>query len=162
MNKLTPDSNAQSRRLIMDRSVAGRVGTTLLPLDVPEHRAPPGELLRGELEMPELSEGEIVRYFSQLSQFNFSIDHNFYPLGSCTMKYNPKVNDEIAGLAGFSEIHPLQEESTVQGALKLMYLLQKDLAENSRPVGLAENPRTLVPRPGVKGEEGYEPTLSIK
>lgn len=147
MNKTMPDSNAESRRLIMDRSVAGRIGITPLPLDVPEHRAPPEELLRGDLEMPELSEGEIVRYFSQLSQFNFSIDHNFYPLGSCTMKYNPKVNDEIAGLSGFSEIHPLQEETTVQGALKLMYRLQRDLAEITGMAGTC-----LAPMAGAEGE----------
>ena len=86
-------------------------------------------MLRGGLEMPEVSEGEVVRYFSQISQFNFSIDHNFYPLGSCTMKYNPKLNDEMAGLPGMAEIHPHQPPATVQGALKLMYELQGLLAE---------------------------------
>ena len=94
------------RRLLMDRSVPGRVGTTMPPLDVPAQQLPPGDMLRGDLEMPEVSEGELVRYFSQISQFNFSIDHNFYPLGSCTMKYNPKLNDEMAGLPGMAEIHP--------------------------------------------------------
>ncbi len=84
------------RRLLMDRSVPGRVGATLPPLDVPEQDLPPDSLLRNDLALPEISEGEIVRYFSQISQSNFSIDHNFYPLGSCTMKYNPKINDEIA------------------------------------------------------------------
>ena len=109
------------RRLLMDRSVSGRIGATLPELDVPEQDGPPSDLLRVDLEMPEVSEGELVRYFSQISQFNFSIDHNFYPLGSCTMKYNPKLNDEMASLAGMAEIHPHQPESTVQGALKLMY-----------------------------------------
>ena len=80
-----------TRLLLMDRSVSGRVGTTMPPLDVPEQELPTERLLRGGLEMPEVAEGEIVRYFSTLSQFNFSIDHNFYPLGSCTMKYNPSL-----------------------------------------------------------------------
>ena len=68
----------QKRQLLMDRSAAGRVGTTFVPLDVPKTKLPDENLLRDQLEMPEVSESEIVRYFSQLSQFNFSIDHNFY------------------------------------------------------------------------------------
>ena len=88
------------RRLLMDRSVPGRSGATLPPLDVPEQELPPAELLRDDLDMPEVAESELVRYFSQISQLNFSIDHNFYPLGSCTMKYNPKVNDEMAAPPG--------------------------------------------------------------
>ena len=142
---MTADS--LSRRLLMDRSVPGRMGTTLPPLDVPAQELPPAELLRDELEMPEVSEGDLVRYFSQLSQFNFSIDHNFYPLGSCTMKYNPKVNDEMAGLPGMSEVHPLQAESTVQGALKLMYQLQAYLAEITGMAGAS-----LSPKAGAEGE----------
>ncbi len=74
------------RRLLMDRSVEGRVGTTLPPLDVPEHELPSSDMLRGRLDFPEVTESELVRYFSQISKFNFSVDHNFYPLGSCTMK----------------------------------------------------------------------------
>ena len=137
----------RTRQLLMDRSVPGRVGTTMAPLDVPEQDLPSGELLREELEMPQLAEGEIVRYFSAISQFNFSIDHNFYPLGSCTMKYNPKLNDEIAALPGFSEIHPLQPESTVQGALKLIYQLQQYLAEITGMAGTS-----LAPMAGAEGE----------
>ena len=137
----------RTRQLLMDRSVPGRVGTTMVPLDVPEQDLPSDELLREELEMPELAEGEIVRYFSAISQFNFSIDHNFYPLGSCTMKYNPKLNDEIAALPGFSEIHPLQPESTVQGALKLIYQLQQYLAEITGMAGTS-----LAPMAGAEGE----------
>ena len=92
----------------MDRSEPGRVGVSFTKLDVPESDLPDDTLLRKDLDMPEVSESEIVRYFSQLSQYNFSIDHNFYPLGSCTMKYNPKLNDEMAALPGMSEIHPYQ------------------------------------------------------
>ena len=113
----------------MDRSVAGRVGASLPPLDVPEQPLPSKELLREELHLPEVSEGEVVRYFTTLSQMNFSVDTNYYPLGSCTMKYNPKINDEAAKMPGFSQIHPLQPEETVQGALKLAYLLQGYISE---------------------------------
>ena len=131
----------------MDRSVPGRLGTTLPPLDVPEQKLPEAALLREDLDLPEVSENEIVRYFAQISQFNFSIDHNFYPLGSCTMKYNPKLNDEIAGLAGLAEIHPHQPESTVQGALKLLYDLQGYMAEMTGMVGCS-----LTPMAGAQGE----------
>ena len=140
MATLARDIDARRRQLLMDRSVPGRMGTTLPPLDVPEHDAPPDGLLRDTLDMPEVSESEIVRYFSQLSQLNFSIDHNFYPLGSCTMKYNPKLNDEMADLPGMSQIHPLQHESTVQGALKLVYRLQGYLAELTGMAGTCLSP----------------------
>ena len=135
------------RKLLMDRSVPGRVGATLPPLDVPEQDPPPDSLLRSELALPEISEGELVRYFSQISQLNFSIDHNFYPLGSCTMKYNPKINDEIASTPGLTAIHPLQPESTVQGALKLMYELQGYLAAITGMPGVS-----LAPMAGADGE----------
>ncbi|MCH7786172.1 MAG: aminomethyl-transferring glycine dehydrogenase subunit GcvPB, partial [Chloroflexi bacterium] len=135
------------RRLLMDRSVSGRVGTTFPPLDVPEQAMPPSDMLRGELDFPEVSEGDLVRYFSQLSQFNFSIDHNFYPLGSCTMKYNPKLNDEISVMPGMADLHPLQPESTVQGALKLMFELQVYLDEITGMAGTC-----LAPMAGADGE----------
>ena len=131
----------------MDRSSPGRMGTTLPPLDVPEQDLPPEEMLRDELDFPEVSEGELVRYFSQLSQFNFSIDHNFYPLGSCTMKYNPKLNDEMAGMPGLTEIHPLQPDSQVQGALKLMFELQEYLREITGMAAVS-----LAPMAGADGE----------
>ena len=137
----------KSRRLLMDRSAPGRMGTTLPPLDVPEQTLPPDHLLRGALEFPEVSEGELVRYFSQLSQLNFSIDTNFYPLGSCTMKYNPKLHDEMASLPGFSQVHPSQPASTVQGALKLMFQLQEMLAEITGMAGTS-----LAPLAGAQGE----------
>ena len=147
MNAASLDGNDRRRRLLMDRSVPGRLGTTLPPLDVPSQELPPEEMLRDSLEMPEVSEGELVRYFSQISQFNFSIDHNFYPLGSCTMKYNPKLNDEMAGLPGMSEIHPHQPDSTVQGALRLVYELQGYLTEIS---GMAAT--SLAPKAGAESE----------
>ena len=76
-----------------------------------------------------MTEPEIVRYFTNLSRLNFSIDTHFYPLGSCTMKYNPKINDEAAFMPGFAAIHPLQPVDQVQGALQLMHSLQDFLAE---------------------------------
>lgn len=147
MNTPTNIQGDTRRRLLMERSVAGRTGTTFPETDVPEQPLPPEELLRDEMEMPEVSEGEIVRYFSQISQLNFSIDHNFYPLGSCTMKYNPKLNDEMAALPGMSEIHPLQHASTTQGALKLMFDLQRLLAEITGMAGTS-----LAPMAGAEGE----------
>ncbi|MCI0796274.1 MAG: aminomethyl-transferring glycine dehydrogenase subunit GcvPB, partial [Chloroflexi bacterium] len=146
-NSLQQKYEDSRRRLLMDRSVPGRMGVSLPPNDVPEGPLPPSDMLRDEIDFPEVTEGEIVRYFSQLSQLNFSIDHNFYPLGSCTMKYNPKVNDEVAAMRGFTEIHPLQPESTVQGALKLMWELQEYLAAITGMPGVS-----LAPMAGADGE----------
>ena len=130
-----------NRKLLMDRSTPGRIGASLTKLDVPESELPDSALLRDNLDMPEVSESEIVRYFSQLSHYNFSIDHNFYPLGSCTMKYNPKINDEMAALPGLAEIHPFQPEATVQGALKLVWHLQEILAEVMGMAGASVSPK---------------------
>ncbi len=147
MTSLSERLSTDRRRLLMERSVPGRIGTTLPPLDVPEADLPERHLLREELDMPEVSEGELVRYFSQISQFNFSIDHNFYPLGSCTMKYNPKLNDELASLPGFIQVHPLQPESTVQGAVRLLWELQESLATITGMPGVS-----LAPMAGADGE----------
>ena len=135
------------RRLLMDRSVPGRVGATAPQSDVPHQPLPDQGMLRETLDFPEVSENELVRYLSQLSQLNFSIDHNFYPLGSCTMKYNPKIDDEIASMPGFSEIHPLQPDATVQGALRLMWELQQRLIEITGMKGCS-----LAPMAGADGE----------
>ncbi len=121
--------NGNDHRLLMDRSAPGRVGTRLPELDVPSQPLPDASLLREDLPLPELSELDVVRYFTRLSQQNFSVDTNFYPLGSCTMKYNPKVNDAVASLPGFASLHPLQPEATAQGALELLHRLQEVLQE---------------------------------
>ncbi len=118
-----------SSKLLMDRSEPGRVGSVLPPSDVPAQALPEASLLRTELELPEVSEPEVVQYFTALSQLNFSIDTHFYPLGSCTMKYNPKVNDEMAFLPGFAAAHPLQPAELSQGALELLFRLQGFLGE---------------------------------
>ena len=135
------------RQLLMERSAPGRVGAVLPPLDVPPQQLPGANLLRQDLDLPEVTEPEVVRYFTSLSQLNFSIDTHFYPLGSCTMKYNPKVNDEMALLPGFAAIHPLQRDDQVQGALKLMYFLQHYLAEITGMPACS-----LAPLAGAQGE----------
>ena len=131
----------------MDRSVPGRMGTTLPSRDVPLQSMPGEELLRDGLELPQVSQGDLVRYFSHLSQLNFSVDTNFYPLGSCTMKFNPKLNDEMASLPGLAQIHPHQPPDSVQGALKLMHQLQDYLMDITGMAGCS-----LAPMAGAQGE----------
>jgi len=114
--------------LLFELSSPGRVGFRLPSLDVPEADLPEG-LVREELALPELSEREVVQHFTRLSQLNFGVDTHFYPLGSCTMKYNPKVHEDLARLAGFAQIHPWQDQSMAQGALQLMFELQQYLSE---------------------------------
>jgi glycine dehydrogenase subunit 2 len=123
------------------------VPALLPPLDVPAAPALAADLLRDDLLLPELSEAETVRHFTRISRGNFAIDLGFYPLGSCTMKYNPKVNDQIANSAPFTQLHPYQDPSTVQGALQMLFELQQWLAE------IAGLPAvTLQPAAGAHGE----------
>ena len=133
--------------LLLERSVPGRVGAVAPPLDVPAQPLPDAALLRNDLPLPEVSEPEVVQYFTALSQLNFSIDTQFYPLGSCTMKYNPKVNDEMAFLPGFAALHPLQPAETAQGALELLYRLQQYLGEITGMAGVS-----LATLAGAHGE----------
>ena len=135
------------RRLLMDRSVSGRKAFTLPESDVPAQDLPSPSFLRDDVELPEISQLEVIRYFSVLSQLNFSIDTNFYPLGSCTMKYNPKINDELSNLSGLTDIHPLQPDETVQGAIRLLKNLQDDLGEITGLPGVS-----LAPLAGAQGE----------
>ncbi len=147
MKNIWERSSKERRTLLMDRSVQGRIGSTFIKSDVPLQERPSQDMLRSNLDFPEVSEAELVRYFSQISQFNFSIDHNFYPLGSCTMKYNPKINDEVASNAGFADIHPLQPDATVQGALAVMFELQEYLKSITGMNGIS-----LAPMAGADGE----------
>ncbi|NIW45143.1 MAG: aminomethyl-transferring glycine dehydrogenase subunit GcvPB [Gammaproteobacteria bacterium] len=114
--------------VIYDKSSPGRRGVRFPASDVPEFEFP-DHLKRDSLPLPEISENEVIRHFTRMSQLNHGVDIGFYPLGSCTMKYNPKVNEEAARKFGFSQIHPLQPVETVQGALHLMYELQEFLKE---------------------------------
>ena len=126
---LQKGGNRDTTKMLMDRSVPGRVGVVTPALDVPAAALPSATYLRDDLPLPEVSEPEVVQYFTALSQLNFSIDTHFYPLGSCTMKYNPKINDEVAFLPGFAGIHPQQPAAQSQGALELLYRLQDFLTE---------------------------------
>jgi len=137
--------------LIFERGAKGRKGYSLPRLDVdrvsPEN-VWPRKFIRKDLEgFPEMSEVEIVRHFTRLSQWNYGVDSGFYPLGSCTMKYNPKVNEELARLSGFAGAHPYQPEEISQGALQLMYDLERFLCEIS-----GMDRVTLQPSAGAQGE----------
>lgn len=132
--------------LIYDLGAPGRIGVNLPAPDVPESPMP-AELLRNDLALPEVGEVQVVRHFVKLSQLNYSIDQGLYPLGSCTMKYNPKVNEDAARLAGFAQLHPLTDESGAQGALFLMHELQQWLGEISGFKAVS-----LSPAAGAQGE----------
>ena len=97
-------------------------------------------------DLPELTEPEIIRHFTNLSTYNFSVDTHFYPLGSCTMKYNPKRNERLAALPGMAELHPYQDESTLQGLLGLLFDLQNMLAEIAGLDAVSLQPRRRGPR----------------
>ncbi|GEL06920.1 aminomethyl-transferring glycine dehydrogenase subunit GcvPB [Salisediminibacterium halotolerans] len=137
--------------LIFELSKSGRTGCSLPDLDIetqPLDDLLPRSYQRKEpAELPEVSELQAVRHFTALSQRNHGVDTGFYPLGSCTMKYNPKVHEDIARFKGFAHIHPYQDSATIQGALEVMYRLQISLAEIT---GMAEV--TLQPAAGAHGE----------
>ncbi|WP_203361776.1 aminomethyl-transferring glycine dehydrogenase subunit GcvPB [Bacillus sp. REN10] len=143
--------NNNDQLLIFEMSQPGRIGYSLPELDVPEQDVltllPAGFLREEEPELPEVSELDIMRHYTALSKRNHGVDSGFYPLGSCTMKYNPKINEDVARFDGFAHIHPLQQEETVQGALELMYDLQEHLKEIT---GMDEV--TLQPAAGAQGE----------
>jgi glycine dehydrogenase subunit 2 len=132
--------------LIYEISSAGRQGVLLPDCDVPETPLP-AELLRADLDFPEVSELQVVRHFTRLSGMNAAIDKNFYPLGSCTMKYNPRLNEDMARLPGLAHLHPLADAESSQGALALMYSLQDWLAEISGFKAVS-----LSPAAGAHGE----------
>ncbi|BAB06533.1 aminomethyl-transferring glycine dehydrogenase subunit GcvPB [Halalkalibacterium halodurans] len=141
----------KDQALIFELSKPGRVGHSLPELDVleqPVETLIPAEFLREEApELPEVSELQLMRHYTALSKRNHGVDSGFYPLGSCTMKYNPKINEDVARYPGFANIHPYQPEAQVQGALRLMYELQTALAEIT---GMDEV--TLQPAAGAQGE----------
>ena len=120
---------------IFDRSVEGRRAAQLPEAGVPEpplSKLIPARLLRDQpAELPEVSEPEIVRHYNRISRRNFDLDSGFYPLGSCTMKHNPRVNERVAALPGHARLHPAQDPARAQGALELMWLLQESLGEIS-------------------------------
>ncbi|MDR3543552.1 MAG: aminomethyl-transferring glycine dehydrogenase subunit GcvPB [Desulfosporosinus sp.] len=137
--------------LIFELSAKGRSATSLPACDVPEvpveMMIPEYMLTQQGPNLPELSEVDVVRHFTHLSTFNYGLDTGFYPLGSCTMKYNPKVNERLARLPGFTALHPYQPEALTQGALQLMAELQEDFCELT-----GMDSFTLQPAAGAHGE----------
>ena len=131
--------------LLWEKERSDHSGVDLPPLsDIPSRT---GIDLRGDIGLPQLSEPQVLRHFVRMSTWNYSIDHGFFPLGSCTMKHNPRLNEKIARLAGFAHIHPMQPISTAQGALALMHELQDWLAELTGLHGVC-----LTPSAGAHGE----------
>jgi glycine dehydrogenase subunit 2 len=141
----------QDEPLLFEKGIKGRKGYSLPRWDIESRRAEeaiPSHLLRDEIHgFPEMSEVDVVRHFTRLSQWNYGVDSGFYPLGSCTMKYNPKVNEDVARMACFSHLHPWMPETLCQGALRLMYELQMFLAEITGMDAV-----TLQPAAGAHGE----------
>ncbi|MDU5142811.1 MAG: aminomethyl-transferring glycine dehydrogenase subunit GcvPB [Paenibacillus dendritiformis] len=139
------------KKLIFELSKPGRTAYSLPECDVPqraiEEMIPAAMLRQQPAELPEVYEVDVIRHYTELSRRNFGIDNGFYPLGSCTMKYNPKINEDVARLAGFAKIHPYQPAESIQGALELLYTLQQDLAALTGMDAV-----TLQPAAGAHGE----------
>lgn len=142
---------AEYNKLIFEIGRPGRVAYSLPESDVDsvdlEEKLPKHLIRDEEVNLPEVSELELMRHYVALSKKNFGVEDGFYPLGSCTMKYNPKINEDVASLPGFTRIHPYQPEETVQGALELIYNLQEELAV----IG-GMDAVTLQPAAGAQGE----------
>jgi glycine cleavage system P protein (glycine dehydrogenase) subunit 2 len=134
-------------KLIYEKSQAGRRGLAIPKPDLPVPEVPAGLARREPPRLPELAEPEVLRHFTELSTRNFGIDTGFYPLGSCTMKYNPRINERVVGLPGFARLHPLVEDDAAQGALELEWELQQILLEVT---GL--DAVSLQPAAGSQGE----------
>ncbi len=146
VDRLHPEPRQEP--LVFERSGQGKVGYSLPPLDVPDVTAIPKEFRREEIAgETEITEVEVARHFTRLSKLNFSIDQKLYPLGSCTMKHNPRINEEVARLPGFAAAHPLAPEEVSQGTLELAWRLEQALIELT---GLARV--TLQPSAGAQGE----------
>src|SRR5712692_5344962 len=134
-------------RSLRERSRAGRRAWTFPELDVPSAEISAAPRRGTPPDLPEVSEVDVVRPFTRLSQINYGVDTGFYPLGSCSMKYNPKVAEAVAALPGFQRLHPHQPESSVQGALELLWRLEQALCEVT---GMARV--TFQPPAGASGE----------
>ncbi len=132
---------------IKDASRAGRRGSSIAPLDVPAATIPPAYARATPVALPEVGELDVVRHYTRLSQQNYGLDTGLYPLGSCSMKYNPKVAETAANMPAFARLHPLQPAETIQGTLELLWLLERALCEIT---GMAR--ATLQPPAGACGE----------
>jgi glycine dehydrogenase subunit 2 len=142
---------SQDEGLIFERSASGKRGMELPPLDVPAvdpAGALGGDFVRDEIDgLPEVSEIEVIRHFTRLSRWNYAIDLGMYPLGSCTMKYNPRVNEHVARLEGLASAHPMQPAEVAQGCLRIIYDLEKSLLAIT-----GMEAATLQPAAGAQGE----------
>ena len=138
---------ALAGRTLKERSRPGRRAWSMPELDVPPVELPREARRAAAPPLPEVAEIDLVRHFTYLSQINYGVDTGFYPLGSCSMKYNPKVAETAAGLPGFQRLHPHQPEDTVQGALELLWRLERALCEIT---GMAR--ATFQPPAGASGE----------
>ena len=133
--------------LIFEKSRPGRGCTELPPIDVPVIMPDDKNKRTLPMHMPEMSEGDLSRHYTELAKKSHGVNDGFYPLGSCTMKYNPKINDEMASLPGFAEIHPMQPSNTVQGCMEVMHLIEKYLCEIT-----GMNHMSMQPAAGSHGE----------
>ena len=140
-------SGGDAARLSFDRSEPGRRAVDVPVWRATRHALPEARLLRDGVRLPELSQGSLVRYYTELSQRNYGVDSGTYPLGSCTMKYNPKVNEAVAALPGFAEAHPLEAIEDVQGTLGVLHELQSALGQITGLPHIA-----LGPAAGAQGE----------
>ena len=134
-------------QLLFEKSVKGRKSSILPPCDVEQVTLPGSCLREQELRLPELSENDVSRHYSALERRTHGVNNGFYPLGSCTMKYNPRINEAAASMPGYTEIHPLQPEHTVQGCLEVLYLAEKYLGEIT-----GMDAMTFQPAAGAHGE----------
>ncbi|MDF2499558.1 MAG: glycine dehydrogenase (decarboxylating) subunit 2 [Anaerosporomusa subterranea] len=141
----------RNQAIIFEMSVPGRQALNLPQCDVPaleiETLIPAEFLRKADAQLPEVSQPDLIRHYTNLSKRNFGLDSGFYPLGSCTMKYNPKVNEDVVRYPGFAHIHPLQDSESSQGALKLLYTMEQYLAEIAGMDAV-----TLQPAAGAHGE----------
>jgi glycine dehydrogenase subunit 2 len=134
-------------KLLFEKSISGRRANYITPCQLVEEKLPKEHRRSLELPLPELSETDVSRHYSDLERRSFGVNQGFYPLGSCTMKYNPKINEQVAGLPGFAQLHPLQPAHTVQGALKVLKLAEDYLCELT-----GMDAMTFAPAAGAHGE----------
>src|SRR5207253_4270824 len=150
--QVIPDSGVKTavpalEPLLVEIHEEGRAGRHVRGGEDADALIPAAFRRRAPLGLPELSEPQVVRHFTHLAQLNYAVDTGMYPLGSCTMKYNPKVNDRIASLAGFADIHPRQDDDTIQGALRLLFELEQLLVKLT-----GMDAATLQPAAGAHAE----------
>lgn len=134
-------------KLVFERSISGRSNDFIPALDVEKVELPESFSRKQDLRLPEISQVDMSRHYTELADNSFGVNNGFYPLGSCTMKYNPKINDEMANLPNFGQIHPLQPIDTVQGSLEVLHTAETLLGEIT-----GMDAMTFQPAAGAQGE----------